>query len=101
MAQATFAKAVQKSAAHAAEVSLQLLKIKHACKTGLLATSSDWMQKSLTATLSSDASRRNCLNQTFTGLIGETYHCSNVDQGSKGLQQKPLGRTVLGCAKAH
>lgn len=99
MAQTKFAKAVQKSAAHAAEVSLQLLNIKHACKTGLLATSSDWMQKSLTATLSSDASRRNCLNQTFTGLIGETSTLTS--QGSKGLQQKPLGRTVLGCAKAH
>ena len=32
MAQATFANAVQKSAAHAAEVSLQLLYIKHACE---------------------------------------------------------------------
>ncbi len=41
MAQTTFANAVQKSAAHAADVSLQLLKIKHACKTGLVATSSD------------------------------------------------------------
>lgn len=41
MAQAGFANAVQNFAAHAAEVSLQLLKIKHACKSGLLATSSD------------------------------------------------------------
>ncbi len=41
MAQTTYANTVQKSAAHAGEFSLQLLEIKHACKTGLLATSSD------------------------------------------------------------
>ena len=101
MAQATFANAVQKSAAHAAEISLQLLYIKHACESSLLATSSDGCrsrrQQFFRLMLAAATAGINLLESLS---VKHTIAPTLTSPGSKGLQET-LGANRAGCAKAH